>query len=88
MKSIEFIAYAVREYDVKYSIVLDDTDPFIQEMLLNNNLTFDDLANLDFADYQGLWDTLMTLEDTKLEEDFAPAEERYIDFATYISESA
>lgn len=89
MKSIELIAYCVREYDVKYSVVLDENDPIIQEMLLNNNMTFEELAILDFNDNRGLWDTLMSLptDEIKWEEDFAPAEERFVDFDAYITEN-
>lgn len=87
MKSIELTAYAVREYDVKYTVILDENDPFVQEMLFLNSMTFDDLARLDFADNQGLWNNLMGIDDLKVEEDFAPAEERFVDFEAYISES-
>lgn len=89
MRSIEISAYAVREYDVKYTVVFDENDPLIQEMLLNNDMTFDDLSNMNFADYQGLFDNLMSIptQDIDIEEDFAPAEERFIDFATFISEN-
>ena len=85
MRSIEFTAYAVREYDIKYSMVFDENDPLVQGILSDNDMTFDDLSNMSFADYQGLFDTLLTLDDIKVEEDFAPSEERYIDFATCIS---
>lgn len=87
MKSVELTAYAVREYDVKYTVILDENDPFVQEMLFLNSMTFDDLARLDFADNQGLWNNLMGIDDLKIEEDFAPTEERFVDFETYISES-
>ncbi len=87
MKSIEFIAYGVREYDIKYSVVFDENDPLIQGMLLDNDMTFDQLAELDFADNRGLWDTLMSIPDLVVEEDFAPAEERFIDFETFVSEN-
>lgn len=89
MRSIEFTAYAVREYDVKYTAILDENDPLIQEMLINNDMTFDDLSNMTFADYQGLFDNLMAIptQDIDIDEDFAPAEERYIDFATCIMEN-
>lgn len=87
MKSIELTAYVVREYDAKYTVVLDENDPFIQEILINNDMTFDQLAELDFADNRGLWDTLMSIPDLVVEEDFAPAEERFIDFETFVSEN-
>lgn len=89
MKSIELTAYCVREYDVKYTVVLDENDALIQEMLVNNNMTFDDFLNLDYQDFRGLWDTLMSLPATEIDidEDFAPAEERFIDFEAFISEN-
>lgn len=88
MKSIELTAYCVREYDVKYTVVLDENDALVQEMLLNNNMTFEELAILDFNDNRGLWDTIMSLpaSEIDIEEDFAPAEERFIDFDAFISE--
>lgn len=88
MKSIELTAYCVREYDVKYTCVLQEDDPMIQEMLINNDITFDELANMNFADYQGLWDTLMSIPplEITIDEDFAPAEERFVDFDTFITE--
>jgi hypothetical protein len=89
MKSIELTAYVVREYDAKYTVILDDNDPIVQEMLLNNNMTFDQLATLDFEDSRGLWDTLMSIPttDIDIQEDFAQGDERFVDFEAYISES-
>jgi hypothetical protein len=88
MKSIELTAYAVREYDVKYTVVLDETDPFLQELLINNGLKFDDLDTLDYADYKDLWETIMTFDDVQAEEDFGMADERLVDFEAFVSESA
>jgi hypothetical protein len=87
MKSIELTAYVVREYDTKYTVVLDENDPFIQEMLFLNSMTFDDLAKLDFADNQGLWNNLMGIDNLKIEEDFAQGDERFVDFEAYITEN-
>jgi hypothetical protein len=87
MKSIELTAYVVREYDAKYTVVLDENDPFVQEMLFLNSMTFDDLAKLDFADNQGLWNNLMGIDNLKIEEDFAQGDERFVDFEAYISEN-
>lgn len=89
MKSIELTAYCVREYDVKYTIILDENDPIVQEILTKNELTFDDLGTLDFHDYQDIWDTLMTTTETdvQIEEDFGMAEERFVDFDTFITEN-
>jgi hypothetical protein len=87
MKSIELTAYVIREYDAKYTVVLDENDPFIQEMLFLNSMTFDDLAKLDFADNQGLWNNLMTIPDLELNEDFAQGDERFVDFEAYITEN-
>lgn len=88
MKSIELTAYTVREYDVKYTVVLDENDPWIQAVLIDNDLTFDQLNTLDYADYRDLWDTIMSTEyDVKIEEDFAQGDERFIDFEAYISEN-
>lgn len=88
MKSVELTAYAVREYDVKYTVVLDENDPLIQEMLINNNMSFDDFLTLDFQDHRGLWDTLMSIPttDIDIQEDFAPAEERFVDFEAFVTE--
>ena len=88
MKSIEFTAYCVREYDVKYTCVLDEDDPFVQEILINNDLTFDELAKMGFQESRGLWDTLMSANATEIDidEDFAPADERFVDFDSFISE--
>jgi hypothetical protein len=90
MKSIELTAYVVREYDAKYTVVLDENDPFIQEILINNDMTFDQLAALDYADYRGLWDTIMSIptNEIDIQEDFAQGDERFVDFEAYISESA
>ena len=89
MKSIELTAHCVREYDVTYTVVLDENDPMIQEMLFLNSMTFEDLAKLDFADNRQLWDNLMSTSETdvKIDEDFAPAEERFVDFNAFISEN-
>lgn len=87
MKSIELTAYAVREYDVKYTVVLDENDPFIQEMLFLNSMTFDDLTKLDFVDNQGLWNNLMAIDNLKIEEDFPEGNERFIDFEAFIKEN-
>ena len=89
MKSIELIAYCVREYDVKYSMVLSEDDPIIQEILINNDMTFEQLSELPFADMRDLWDIYMSLpaNEIDIEEDFAPAEERFIDFDTFITEN-
>ena len=89
MKSIELTAFCVREYDVKYTIVLDENDPILQEILDKNELSFDDLDKLDPHDYQDIWDTLMTTTETdiQIEEDFGMAEERFVDFETFITEN-
>lgn len=87
MKSIELTAYVVREYDAKYTVVLDENDPFVQEMLLNNDITFEQLGTLDFAESRGLWDSLMSIPDLKMEEDFAQGDERFVDFEAYITEN-
>ena len=87
MRSIEFTAYAVREYDVKYTAILDENDPMVQEMLLNNDMTFEDLENLDFVEQQDLWYTILSVpaDSIKLEEDFSPLSERFIQFETFMS---
>ena len=87
MRSIEFTAYCVREYDVKYNVVLDENDPIVQDWLTNNDMTFEDLAKMDFADTRGLWDTLMTIPDLSIDEDFAANDERFVDFESHISEN-
>lgn len=86
MKSIELTAYAVREYDVKYTVVLDENDPILVEYLAVNNLVLDDLLEGMNGD---LWDTLMTVteEDIQIEEDMGWAEERFVDFDAFISEN-
>ena len=87
MRSIEFTAYAVREYEIKYTCVLNEDDPFVQEMLLNNDITFEELSKMGFEENRGLWDTLMSINATEIDiqEDFAPSEERFIDFDTFLS---
>ena len=88
MRSIEFTAYCVREYDVKYTAVLDEDDPIVQEWLVNNGMKFEDLAKMDFVDSRGLWDTLMDLRNDviiELDEDFGVGDERFVDFNTFIS---
>ena len=89
MKSIELTAYAVREYDVKYTVILDENDPIIQKYLNDNEMTFDELYRLGFQESRELWDTLMSVpnDDIKFEEDFAPAEERFVDFDNFITEN-
>lgn len=86
MKSIELTAYAVREYDVKYTVVLDENDPILVTYLALNNLVLDDLLEGMNGD---LWDTLMTVteEDVQIEEDMGWAEERFVDFDAFISEN-
>lgn len=88
MKSIELTAYAVREYDVKYTIVLDETDPLIQKFLAEHNLTIDELG-ASYEEHREIWDEIMSTDlDMKVEEDFGWAEERLVDFESFISESA
>jgi len=89
MKSIELTAYAVREYDVKYTIILDESDPIIKEYLAQNELEFDDLDRLDYPDYRDIWDTIMSLpvSNVKVDEDFGMGDERLIDFESFISEN-
>ena len=89
MRSIEFTAYCVREYDVKYTAVFDEGDPMVQAWLIDNDMTFEQLAEMDFADSRGLWDMLMSIpaDEIKFDEDFAPAEERFVDFDSFISEN-
>ena len=89
MKTIELTALCVREYDVKYTIVLDENDPLIKEILISNDITFDQLATLDYADYREMWDLFMTYTETdvRIEEDFGMADERFIDFDTFITEN-
>lgn len=86
MKSIELTAYAVREYDVKYTVVLDENDPILVTYLALNNLVLDDLLEGMNGD---LWDTLMTVTETdvQIEEDMGWAEERFVDFEAFISEN-
>ena len=86
MKSIELTAYAVREYDVKYTVVLDENDPILVEYLAVNNLVLDDLLEGMNRD---LWDTLMTVTETdvQIEEDMGWAEERFVDFDAFITEN-
>lgn len=89
MKSVELTAYTVREYDVKYTVVLDENDPLIQEMLINNNMSFDDFLTLDYSDYRGLWDTLMsiTTQEIDIQEDFGQGDERFVDFEAFVTET-
>jgi hypothetical protein len=90
MKSIELTAYAVREYDVKYTVVFDENDPIIQEYLSERELTFEELATLDHHDYKDVWDFIMSLEshfDLKIDEDFGMGDERLIDYETFITEN-
>lgn len=89
MKSIELTAYVVREYDAKYTVVLDENDPFVQEMLFLNGMEFDDLAKLDFVDNQGLWNNIMGIPSTEIDihEDFAQGDERFVDFEAFITEN-
>lgn len=89
MKSIELTAYCVREYDVKYTVVLDENDPIIKEFLNTNEITFEEIPSKDFLENRVLWDMLMnyTSADIQIEEDFSPAEERFVDFDFFISEN-
>lgn len=89
MKSIELTAYAVREYDVKYTVVLDENDPFIQEILKDNDITLEQLPSQDFLENRILWDMLMDSTDMniKIEDDFTQGDERYVDFDFFISEN-
>jgi hypothetical protein len=66
-----------------------ENDPILQEILDKNELSFDDLDKLDPHDYQDIWDTLMTTTETdiQIEEDFGMAEERFVDFETFITEN-
>lgn len=89
MKSIELTAYAVREYDVKYTIVLDETDPIIQEILKDNKITLEEIPSQDFLENRILWDMLMAYPttDVHIDEDFSPAEERFVEFRFFTSEN-
>lgn len=89
MKSVELTAYCVREYDVKYTVVLHEDDPMLLAWLNDNEMTFDDLAEINFADNRELWDTLMSIptQEIDIQEDFAPADERFVDFDNFISEN-
>ena len=86
MKSIELTAYAVREYDVKYTIVLDETDPILVKYLTENDLTLDDLLE---GGNGSLWDTIMSTPETdiQIQEDFGMSEERFVDFDSFITEN-
>lgn len=89
MKSIELTAWAVREYDVKYTIVLDENDPLIEEILKQHGITIDKMEEFTYLDYQNVWDTIMSspLTDVKIEEDFAQGDERFVDFEHFITEN-
>ena len=88
MKSIELVAYAVREYDVKYSIVLDDTNPLLQKFLAERDITIDELG-ASYEEHREIWDEIMSSElDANVEENFDWAEERLVDFESFVSESA
>ena len=88
MRSIEFTAYCVREYDVTYTAVFTEDDPMVQAWLIDNDMKFEDLAEMDFPDSRGLWDMLMSIpaDEIKFDEDFSPADERFVDFDSFISE--
>lgn len=88
MKHIELTAYCVREYDVKYTVVLHEDDPMLQDYLNDNKMTFDELYRLGFQESRELWDMLMSIpaDEITFDEDFAPAEERFVDFDNFISE--
>lgn len=89
MKSIELTAYCVREYDVKYTVVLDENDPIIKDFLNTNGITLEEIPSQDFLENRVLWDMLMgyTSADIKIEEDFAQGDERFVDFDFFISEN-
>lgn len=89
MKSIELTAYAVREYDVKYTIVLDETDPFIQEILKDNDITLEELPSQDFLENRILWNMIMDSPEMNIhiEDDFTQGDERFVDFEFFISEN-
>lgn len=84
MKSVELTAYVVREYDVKYTVVLDENDPLLVKYMEDNELTLDDLASGWHTD---LWQEILFLdENVKVEEDFGQGDERYVDFDAFITE--
>jgi hypothetical protein len=87
MKSIELTAYAVREYDVKYTVVLDETDPIIQKFLADHNMTIDELG-ASYEEHQEIWDEIMYSQlDIDIQEDFGMADERLVDFESFVSEN-
>jgi hypothetical protein len=86
MKSIELTAYAVREYDIKYTIVLDETDPLIQKFLAERNLTIDELG-ASYEEHREIWDEIMSGDSSAVEEDFGWAEERLVDFESFVTEN-
>ena len=84
MKSIELTAYCVREYDIKYTVVLDENDPILVKYLADNDLVLEDLLE---ASNRDLWDTFMSeTEDMVIDEDGSWAEERFVDFDAFIRE--
>lgn len=89
MKSIELTAWAVREYDVKYTIILDEDDPLIEEILEEHGVSLDEIKDFSYLDYKNVWDTIMssTLTSVSIDEDFSPAEERFVDFDHFVTEN-
>lgn len=87
MKSVELTAYAVREYDVKYTIVLDETDPLIKKFLSDNEITIEQIS-ATYESHQELWNEIMSSElNIKIEEDFCMSDEMYTTFEAFVSES-
>jgi hypothetical protein len=87
MKSVELTAYAVREYDIKYTVILDDTNPLLQKFLADHDITIDDLG-ASYEEHREIWDEIMSSDlDLKVEEDLGWAEERLVDFESFVSES-
>jgi hypothetical protein len=87
MKSVELTAYAVREYDIKYTVILDDTNPLLQKFLADHDITIDDLG-ASYEEHREIWDEIMSSDlDLKVEEDLGWAEERLVDFEAFVSES-
>lgn len=86
MKSIELTAYCVREYDIKYTVVLDENDPIFKKFGIEN---LEDLEQLCHTEYRDFWNEIMLepANQIKVDEDFAASDETYVGFEHFITEN-
>ena len=78
MKTIN--AYTIREYDVRYTVVLDETDPLVQAVLAELGFSVDDWDSLEYPELREIWDSLLVTPGLKVDVEENPGSERFVAF--------